>query len=503
MGMRSYLFLLLSLLGLSVSVTAQQIHQKPNIVIIYMDDLGFGDVSAYGQGKLQTPNIDRIAQNGILFENGYATSATCTPSRYSLLTGLYPWRNQKAQVLSGDAPLLIDPEPINLPKLLKQAGYRTGVVGKWHLGLGNGQVDWNSNIGPGPNEIGFDDAYIMAATNDRVPNVYVDNGKVEGLNANDPLYTSYKTNFEGEPTGKENPELLKVKYSHGHDGSINNGVSRIGFQKGGKSAQWVDEDMSDLFLEKSIAFIKKVQDRPFFLYYALHQPHVPRVPHKRFVGQSGMGPRGDAILEADWCIGQFLDYLEEAGLHKNTLIIFSSDNGPVLDDGYFDQAAEQLGDHTPWGPYRGGKYSLFEAGTHVPFLVSWPGTVEPGVSEALVSQVDLLASLATLVKVQNPETDSIDILEALMGRSEQGRESLIIEAVGHRTAMRKGDYVLIPPHNGPKKITWGVDMETGFSKALQLYHLPSDPGQQNNLAPSQAAKAQELWAEYKRLIDED
>ena len=184
--------------------------------------------------------------------------------------------------------------------------------------------------------------------------------------------------------------------SHGHDNSIVNGISRIGYMTGGKSALWVDEDMADTITAKAVSFLEQNRARPFFLYFATHDIHVPRVPHPRFVGKTGMGPRGDAIAELDWSIGRILDTLERLKLTRDTLFIFSSDNGPVVDDGYRDQAVEKLGDHKPAGPLRGGKYSAYDGGTRVPFVVRWPGTVKPGVSAAPLSQVDLLASFAAL-----------------------------------------------------------------------------------------------------------
>ncbi|TKG97073.1 arylsulfatase [Puteibacter caeruleilacunae] len=475
---------------------------KPNVIVIMADDLGYGDVSVYDRGTLKTPNMDRIGKEGIVFTNGYATSATCTPSRYSLITGEYPWRNDRAQVLAGDAPLLIDPASPTLPKMLKKAGYQTAVIGKWHLGLGNGKVDWNKHIPLNPNDVGFDYSYIMAATNDRVPNVFVQDGKVVGLDPADPLYVSYRKNFEGEPTGKEHPEMLKMMYSHGHNQSINNGVSRIGYQKGGKAAQWIDENMADTFLVRSQNYIKKHKNKPFFLYYALHQPHVPRVPHSRFAGTTGMGPRGDAIAEADWCVGELLKTLDEEGLMENTIVIFSSDNGPVMDDGYKDDSQEKLGDHTPRGLLRGGKYSLFEAGTRVPFLLMWKGHVKGGkTSEALVCQVDLFASLAKMVNQELPNNDSQDILPALTGKSKKGREGLIIEGLGHRTAYRKGDWVVIPAYKGSKMVSWGVSNETGFNPTpeIQFYNLKKDEKQQDNLYSSMPEKAEELLKEMEEL----
>src|SRR5690606_20224677 len=188
--------------------------KKPNIVIIYMDDLGYGDMSAYGATELSTPNMDRLANEGIRFTNGYASSATCTPSRYAILTGSYPWRNKDAKILPGTAPLLISTEQQTLPKMFDAQGYHTGVVGKWHLGLGTGHVNWNEHISPGPNEVGFDYSHIMAATQDRVPTVYIEDGEVVGLDPNDPIEVNYAENFEGEPTAISNPELLKMTWHH-------------------------------------------------------------------------------------------------------------------------------------------------------------------------------------------------------------------------------------------------------------------------------------------------
>jgi arylsulfatase A-like enzyme len=475
--------------------------QLPNIIIIYTDDLGYGDVSAYKSGTLQTPNIDKLADGGVKFTNGYASSATCTPSRYALLTGTYPWRNKGARILPGTAPLLIDTAQMTLPKMLRAKGYQTGIVGKWHLGLGDGNVDWNEKITPGPNEVGFDYSYIMAATQDRVPTVYIENGYVEGLDQNDPILVSYEENFSGEPTGKDNPELLKMKWHHGHNNSIVNGIPRIGFMKGGAKARWIDEEMADVFLEQARQFIKAHKDQPFFLYYALQQPHVPRTPHPRFVGSSGMGPRGDVIIEADWCVGEFIKTIEEEGLLENSLIIFTSDNGPVLNDGYYDDAVELLGDHTPWGPLRGGKYSLFEAGTRVPFLVFWKGKIQPVISDAVISQIDLFASLAALIGSDLNTRDSQNLADVLLGKSFDGRDELVLEATS-RTAFRKGDWVMIPPYTGPA-VQPNVNIELGNGQEYQLYNLKSDIGEQKNLALTEKEKLAEMITLYEQIVGDD
>lgn len=475
--------------------------QRPNVIVLIADDLGYGDVSCYGATAIRTPNIDRLAAQGLRFTRGYAASATSSPSRYALLTGVYPWRN-KVRILPGDAPLLIPEKMPTLAKMFRDAGYATAAVGKWHLGLGgNGKKDWNRPIAPGPKEIGFDYSFIMAATNDRVPCVYFSNGSVVGLEASDPIEVDYQRNFSGEPTGKANPELLKMHPSpnHGHADSIVNGVSRIGFMKGGKNARWVDETMADTFSGKACAFVRAHKNRRFFLYYALHQPHVPRVPNPKFAGKSGLGARGDVILEADAQIGELMACLKENGLDKNTLILFTSDNGPVLDDGYADGAVEKSRkkNHVPAGELRGGKYSLFEAGTRVPFIVWQPGTIAPGVSDVPVSQLDCFASFARLVGGNAPDDfDSLDTLEVFLGKNEAvGRQDFVIEATS-RLAFRSGDWVYIPPHKGGK-IAWLTGIETGNDSVPALYNIAEDVGQRKNLAPENPEKLKEMQAAFE------
>lgn len=304
----------------------------PNIVIIYLDDLVYRDLSAYGSIEISTANIDKLAFGGIRFTNGNATSATCTPSRYGLLTGIYPWKNEDAKILPGTAPLIIDTAQATILKVLKRKGYSTGVVGKWHLGLGRGKVNWNKQIKPGPNQVGFNYSFIMAATQDRVPTVYIEDGNVVNLNLTDPIEVNYATNFEGEPTGKENPDLFRMNWRHGHNNRIVNGIPRIGSMNGGSSAKWVDEEMTNTFLERAKSFVSTNKKRVFFLYYTMQQSHVPMTPHPRFIGTSGLGPRGYVIVESDWAIGEFMETLKTERVLENTLIILSSDNGPVLND---------------------------------------------------------------------------------------------------------------------------------------------------------------------------
>ncbi len=494
-------YIVLSILAFTVSLKSNSQTKnktvKPNIVFIYLDDLGYGDLSCYGATAINTPNIDALANGGVRFTNGYATSATCTPSRYGLLTGVYPWRNKDAKILPGSAPLLIGKEQLTIPKMLKENGYQTAVVGKWHLGLGTGIVDWNQQLDAGPNDVGFDYSYIMAATQDRVPTIYIDNGKVVNLDSKDPIAVNYDKNFPGQPTGKENPELLSMKWHHGHNSSIVNGIPRIGYVSGGASANWSDVDLADHFLSKAQTYVKSHKENPFFLYYALNQPHVPRTPNPRFVGKSGMGPRGDVILEADYCVGEIIKTLKDEGVLDNTFIVFSSDNGPVLNDGYYDDAVEKLGNHKPNGPLRGGKYSLLEAGTRVPFFTYWKGQIKPLVSDALVCQIDLLESIAKLVNVDVKSTDSQELLDVFTGKSAKGRTNLVIEA-NTKTAFRQGDWIMIPPYSGDS-ILEEVNIEMGNDKEYQLYNLKKDIGQKNNLAKAQPKKLKELIKNFELI----
>lgn len=468
------------------SVVQAQPAPRPNIVLIYMDDLGYGDTSAYGATTIRTPNMDRIARDGVRFAHAYATSATCTPSRFSLLTGKYAWRQQGTGVLPGDAALIVDPARPTLASMLRKAGYHTGVVGKWHLGLGgSGGPDWNGRITPGPNEVGFAYSFIMAATGDRVPTVYVEDGRVVGLDPSDPIRVAYDRKVGDWPTGRENPELLTTQRpSHGHDQTIVNGVSRIGYMTGGKAALWRDQDMADTFTRKAVSYIEQHQREPFFLFFATHDPHVPRVPHERFGGASGMGPRGDAILQADWSVGQVLDTLDRLKLTGNTLVIFTSDNGPVVDDGYVDQAVDKLGSHKPGGPLRGGKYSRFEAGTRVPFMVRWPARVKRGVSDALVSQVDCLASLAALTGQSVPTgeaPDSTNQLAAWLGQDPEGRDHVVMHAGGGLALRGPRRFKYIEPSRGPTRNPQ-TNTELANDPEPQLYDLANDVGETRNLA---------------------
>ncbi|MGV8962024.1 MAG: sulfatase family protein [Candidatus Saccharimonadaceae bacterium] len=471
---------------------------KPNVIIILADDIGYGDLSCNGELTIRTPNVDNIASQGVRFTDAHAVAATSTPSRYSLLTGNYSWRRNDTGIAAGNAGMIIQPKEYTIAQMFQQAGYKTAAVGKWHLGLGKetAKQDWNGEINYGPREIGFDYSYIMAATGDRVPCVYVENQSIVNLDAiNDPISVSYTTPFHGEPLGKDHPELLKVMKpspNHGHDQAIVNGISRIGYMTGGEKALWLDENIADSITAHAVSFIKENKDQPFFLYFGTNDIHVPRVPHPRFVGKSGMGPRGDAILEFDWSVGQVMQAVKDISAEKNTIIIITSDNGPVVDDGYIDQAVELLGKHRPWGDFRGGKYSAFEAGTRIPLIIALPGYTQTKTSDALVSQIDFLSSFSGLTGVTIPEgaaKDSQNHIDALLGNSNKGRDYVIESA--STLSVSNGEWKYIEPSKGAKynKLT---NTELGNDTLPQLYNLKNDKGEKENLYLKNPNKLKEL-----------
>lgn len=479
---------------------------KPNLVIFYIDDLGYGDVGAYGAKGVATPNIDKLANNGFKLTDAHSSAATCTPSRYSLLTGEHGFRSN-ASILPGDAPALIRPGKATLPAMLKKAGYATAVVGKWHLGLGDGNVDWNTDVSPGPLDIGFDYSFLLPATGDRVPTVYLENRNVVNLDSSDPIEVSYKEKVGDRPTRKERPDLARVVADEQHSDTIINGVSRIGTMGGGESALWVDEEFPDVFTDKAVSFIRQNKDKPFFLFHSYHDIHVPRLPHPRFQGKSAMGPRGDAIVQMDWMTGQVVNELEKLGIADNTIIVFTSDNGPVLTDGYDDMAIEMLGEHKPAGPFRGGKYSAFEAGTRVPTIIYWPNTIEPQESDELFSQMDIYASIAKLVGVelgQGEAMDSVENLDFMLGKAPSKRKALIAEAVGNRLSLRIDEMKYIKPVKRENEAPFLVrkNIEGGFSTSPQLYDLNKDIGERNNIAAEHPEQVTMMEQRLQQIVKE-
>lgn len=483
---------------------------QPNVVIIYGDDVGWGDLGCYGAEKIPTPNLDQLAADGLRFTDGHCSAATCTPSRFSLLTGVHAFRHG-IRILAPNAPMAIKPDTFTLPDLFKQAGYDTAVVGKWHLGLGDrtAPVDWNAEVKPGPLELGFDHSFLLPSTNDRVPCVYLEGYRVRGLDPADPLFVARDgnrvppgaENSTVYPNGKKYPEAMTFyRSTHGHNHSVINGIGRIGYQWGGKAALWDDQTMADVFVEETKKYLvsRKESDKPFFLYFASQDIHVPRAPHPRFQGKSELGYRGDAMVQLDAAVGEIMTALKENGLNENTLVIFSSDNGPVYDDGYDDgtnvkKSKEEVDrGHDGSGPYRGGKYQIYEGGTRVPLIVNWPGRVKPGVSAAAINQIDFVASFAELFGVELSDEqakDSRSHLSALLGSDERVAPFMIEEAVG-LLAIRMGDWKLIVPRSkAGKNDKRPLQKKQKKHSKPELYHLKEDVGERNNLAQEQSHQA--------------
>ena len=482
----------------TVQKNSTQAPQKPNVIVILADDLGYGDLKCYGAKNVETPHVDKLASEGIRFTNAHTVAATSTPSRYSLLTGEYAWRRPDTDIAAGDVKMIIRPEQYTMADMFKSAGYATAAIGKWHLGLGDktdGQ-DWNAPLPAALGDLGFDYHYIMAATADRVPCVFIENGKVANYDPSDPIEVSYTKNFPGEPTGKDNPELLyNLHPSNGHDMSIVNGISRIGFMKGGGKALWKDENIADSITVHAIDFIKQHKDEPFFMYFATNDVHVPRFPHDRFREKNPMGLRGDAIAQFDWTVGQLMETLDQLELTENTLIILSSDNGPVVDDGYKDKAEELLNGHTPSGPWRGNKYSAFEGGTAVPVIVRWPQKIKKtGDSDVLMSQIDWLASLGALINARLPKgsaPDSYDRLGNLIGTDKTDRPWIVEQSMNHTLSVRTKDWKYIEPNDDPTTFMKAEKIETGNLNVPQLYEMEK-VSEQENVAEKYPEKVFEL-----------
>ncbi len=508
--------IVLPCLGMIFSASQAAPAVRPNIVVIITDDLGHGDLGCYGATKIATPNADRLAAEGVRFNHGYAPSATCTPTRYSVLTGEFAWRQpaKKTGILDGDAPLCIAPGRLTLPAMLKQAGYTTGIVGKWHLGLGDGltPVDFNGEIKPGPREVGFDYSCIIPATVDRVPSVWIENRRVVGLDPADPITVSYVTNISDEPTGRAHPELLKQPADKQHSDTIINGISRIGFMKGGHAARFKDEQLPRTVVDKTVAFIEQHKDEPFFIYVGLFEPHVPRVAAAPFAGKSGTGVRGDVIQQLDWETGEIMAALDRLKLADNTLVILTSDNGPILFDGYFDKSYDEQHGHQPAGGLRGWKYLVYEGGCRVPLIARWPAKIKPRVSDQMFNLVDLYATFADIVGQPAPKSaapDSLNLASVLLGQTDKNvRDFTVLHGISDALALRQGDWKFIPvnPKGGAGGMGSGANandprFSAGRNAEPLLFNLASDPAERTNVFkqfPERAATMQKKLAAIKK-----
>jgi len=472
---------------------------KPNIVYILSDDVGYGDVGCYGANKVKTPNIDRLANQGCRFTDAHATGSVCTPTRFALLTGSYAWRQAGTGIAAGDTPALIAAGTTTVPSMLKGAGYHTGLVGKWHLGLGDPpKTDFNTEIKPGPLELGFDDAFFIPATGDRVPCVFVENHRVVNYDPADPIEVSYGKRIGNDPTGTDPDAKLLIQGGPGHKDTVVNGISRIGFMTGGKAARWVDQDIADTLAGKAVKFIENNKNGPFFLYLATHDIHEPMVPHPRFRGTSGCGWRGDVIQQLDWVVGEVLNTLDRLHLSDNTLVIFTSDNGGAIKNTYDDGTNALHSLQPPNGNLRGFKGSLYEGGHREPFIARWPGHIKPGVtSGALIGLVDTLATFAALTGQKLPPDagpDSYNMLPALLGEEtgRPARDHLVLQNNGQSPlALREGEWVLIQK-GGSYKAAGG----------FELYNLANDLSQKKNLAASEPDRVKTMAARLEKIREQ-
>jgi arylsulfatase A len=484
--------------------------EQPNVIVIMADDLGYGDLSCYGATAIRTPNIDQLAAEGRRFTSGYCSASTCTPTRVAFLTGTYAFRRKGTGIAPPNGKLTIPPDTVTIADLTKTAGYQTAVIGKWHLGLGGKSgPDWNGEIKPGPLEIGFDHAFLLPTTNDRVPQVYLENHRVVGLDPKDPLWVGDEKPDPRHPTGITHRDTLRMDWSHGHNGTIHNGISRIGFYTGGHAARFRDEDLADKWIEKSNAWIEAHHDKPFFLFFAAHDIHVPRMPHERFQGKSRLGFRGDSILQFDWCVGELMKTLDRLGIAEKTLVVLCSDNGPVMDDGYKDGALENLGDHRAAGPFRGGKYSVFEGGTRTPFITRWKGRIEPGVSDEIVCTIDLAASIAALTGTPLPDDaclDSFDVSDVLLGvAGARGRDHLIQQDNGEKGnfGFRAGNWKLVRHDSkSARNMKVGSTLANTAVPQFQLYNLADDPSENNDMRKDHPEIVLDLQERLARYIKE-
>ncbi len=500
------------LLCSSLKMIAQD---KPNVVFIFVDDLGYGDLGCYGATKVKTPNIDKIASEGRIFTDAHSASAVCTPSRYALLTGQYPFRANNGKGIWGPAPinseLLIKTNQITIADVFKNSGYATAALGKWHLGFGEGENNWQEPLSPGPNDVGFDYYYGVPIVNSAPPYVYVENDRIVGGDPNDPLvYVGKGKEKEVTPITPIPPEASQRT------------PNRF---KGALEAHklYNDYTVGTILAEKAVNWITDNKQNPFFLYFATTHIHHPYTPGKQFQGKSDAELYGDFIQELDWMVGEVTNCLKKQGLSENTLVIFTSDNGAMLNLG--GRNAVKAG-HKINGDLLGFKFGVWEGGHRVPFIAKWPGRIETGsVSNQLICNVDMLATFMSLTGQDGnliDDTDSVNILPALLDNPEESiRKELVLAPKSEKhLSLRKGKWMYIPAKGSggfrgskPQHHAWGgapavafvggknSDIENGKIKEdaqpAQLYNLEEDKYQTTNVY----GKYPEVVKEMKTILE--
>ncbi len=507
--MRLFLSVPVLVLFLLSTMTSFAADGPPNVVLIFADDLGYGDLGCYGATKVQTPNIDALAAAGRRFTDAHSVSAVCTPSRFALLTGQYPVRANDGRGVWGPAPitseLIVDTDKTTIADVFKSAGYDTGVIGKWHLGFGEGTNKWQEPLRPGPQDLGFDYYFGMPVVNSAPPYVYVENDRVVGSDPDDPLVHLGRNAKGTTPITPIPPEAAQRS------------PNQFG---GAKEAHKLfnDYQVGTTFAKKSVEWISEHKDKPFFLYLATTNIHHPFTPAKRFQGTSGCGLYGDFIHELDWIVGEVMTCLEENGVADNTLVIFTSDNGGMFNFG--GQAAFKAG-HRQNGDLLGFKFGVWEGGHRVPMIVRWPGKVKAGTtSNQLIGNVDMLATFAALTRQKlgkAQQVDSVNMLPALVGEPEQQiRDHLVLAPhKGTHLSVRKGKWMYIPAQGsggfggskpgdhtfaGPAAATFvgsvNSDIEDGKIKKdappAQLYDLEADVTETKNVHDEHPEVVKEL-----------
>jgi len=475
---------------------------KHNIVLILADDLGYGDVGCYGATKVKTPNIDRLANEGRRFTDAHSASAVCTPSRYALLTGEYPFRKNLWGPVMNDSPLVLDVTKPTVASILKAQGYATACFGKWHLGFGDKpKPDWNADLKPGPLECGFDHYFGIPVVSSHPPFVWVEDHRVFGLDPADPLKYGGNEETQSFPEKMLKPAMSGAKAAH---------------------ALYRDEELGTSLTEKATAWMRTKKDEPFFLYFATPHIHHPFTPGAKFKGSSEAGRYGDFIQEFDWMVGEVMRTLDELKLRDKTLIILSSDNGGMLNQG--GQEAWKAG-HRLNGDLLGFKFDSWEGGHRVPFIARWPGKIEAGsVSNQLICQIDFLSTFAALTGSKATGPDSMNVLPALISTPDKPlRDHLVIAPSNKKNlALREGRWLYIGAQGGggfngrqpgdhalggpgALKFTGEINSDIADGKIKpdapdeQLYDLTTDPSQSRNIVRAQPEIAARLKARLAQI----
>jgi arylsulfatase A len=485
---------LLAFCGTAASLMAQPL---PNVVILYGDDMGIGDLGVNNpDSKIPTPNLDRMAAQGMNLKDGHASSGICTPSRYALLTGRAHWRDFHGIVGAFGRPVFKENQ-LTLPRMLTEKGYSTVCIGKWHLGwdwnalrkpgtesdsIQPEDFDWNLPIPGGPLAVGFD-RYFGDDVINIPPYTWIEDDRI----------------FQAPDVLMDTDLWMPIK------------EGRWECREGPMVSDWDPYEVMPTLTRRSVDFIlsRKDQTQPFFLYHSFPSPHAPIIPNDEFDGISQAGPYGDFVYETDDAVGQILRALEEIGQADNTLVIFSSDNG--AENYAFER--DQKYDHWSSAPFRGRKRDIYEGGHHVPTIIRWPGVIQPGtVSTSLFAQTDIMATVAAVVGYELPTDsaeDSFDFLPYLKGETSSGpRTAMVHNTSRDKYAIRDGDWLLIDAPTGytsrppPDEWYFKHGYTTGDDLPVELYNLKADLGQRHNLAAGHPERILEMRALLQQLREQ-